>query len=249
MNDMLDIQDWMKLQTHKVKSNIAVVDNTEGKGPPLYHITYDRDPGKFTPIIGHRQAYSEDRSVPRICVSSTIVGTILGHSAFEDKSVELEVNKKDGHGVVYHGGFYLFEFPYKVAVRPNEKLVYDQDVSDEHWLVTYNKDTVYYKPELVGVVIPTEISTTLSASKKPQTSVIYYIKVDKDIPFSKTKVLSPGFYKVRSPASRHIEAWDKADEVKVTRIREADFNEKKKEVTVMETASVTLKNPPLFSKW
>lgn len=249
MNHMEDIQAWMKMQNQKVRSNLTVVDNTEGKGPSLYHITYDRDPGRFTPVIGWRQGDAEDRSVPRVCVSTTILGTILGHSEFEGRSLQLQVKKKDENGVLYRGGFYLFEFDYSVAVRPNKNLVYDQDSTDEHWLVTYNKDTVYYKPRPVGLVIPVEVVTRFTAKEKPRTSIEYFVQADRPIPFSDRKVLSPGFYRVKSPASYQIEAWDKSEEIKVTKVTEGEFKEKKKEVTVMETASVEIKNAPMFFKW
>lgn len=249
MTDMDDIKKWLELQPSRVKSNVDIIDNTEGQGPSLFHITYDRDPGRFIPVIGHRQGPEEDRTVPRICVATSLVGTILGHSSFEYNSEYLEVKKKDQSGVLYRGGFYFFEFQYQVAIKPSEKLVSDQKVSDEHWLVTYNKNTVYYKPEMIGKVIATEFSTELKKAEKPRVIVTYYVQVDKKVQFSKNRSIGPGCYKVVSPASYQLESWKDDEAIKVTKISEADFEKIKKEVTVMESHQNSPRRPSIYQRW
>lgn len=249
MTGMDDIRKWLEIQPSRVKNNIDIVDNTDGQGPSMFHITYDRDPGKFIPVIGHRQGLDEDRSVPRICVAPTILGTILGHSSFEHNSEHLVVKKKDENGVLYRGGFYLFEFQYQVALKPNEKLVCDQKASDEHWLVTYNKNTIHYKPEAIGKVIATELSTKFKSSEKPRVGITYYVQVDKRVQFSKNRIMGPGCYKVVSPASFQLESWKDDEMIKVTKVSDKDFQEIKREVTVMESLHSSPRRLPIYQKW
>ncbi len=36
MTDMDDIKKWLELQPSRVKSNVDIIDNTEGQGPPPF---------------------------------------------------------------------------------------------------------------------------------------------------------------------------------------------------------------------
>ena len=249
MDEITDVKKWLELQAPKVRNNVEIVDNSEGDGPGLFHITHDRDPGKFIPVIGHRQGYEEDRTVPRICVSTSFLGTVLGHSSFEYYFENLDLNRKDSRGIVYRGGFYLFEFEYIVAIKPSEKLVGDQKVSDEHWLVTYNKDTVLYKPRMVGKVVPVSLTTEFTGSKKPRVTAIYYVQMDKKIQFSKNKTIGPGCYKVVSPASYQIESHRDDENIKITKVSESEFEKIKKEVTVMESHENILRRKAVYERW
>lgn len=215
----------------------------------MLHISHNVNPKRFIPVIGHRQAHSEDRTVPRICVSTCLVGTILGHSAFENMAQDSDFNKKDMHGVAYKGGLKIYKFEYEIAVRPNAELVYDSDVSDEHWLITYNKDTVTYKPIEIGELFIKRIVFDFSDKGKREAEVVYYVKVNEEIEFGFEKPLKPGCYKVVSPASMTLQSYKDTENIRIVKLPEEEYFKMKSETASLLSMPVFPAPIPRFSNW
>ena len=238
-----DIKNWLSMQAPKVKSNIEVVGSDSGL--KMMHISYNTKPKRFIPVIGYRQNKQEDRTVPRVCVAPSLQGCIMGYAAFEHHTSTLDKNKKDEHGITYYGGFKLYKFEYEFAIKPNEKLVYDQKMTDEHWLVTYNKDTVFYVPIEIGELFVRKIETEFG----PDTlTVLYFVKVNEVVVLSINNILQPGCYRVKSPASYMVKNWGDDEKIKVSKIPEEEYFKAKTETAAMLSLEGNA-NPPKFSHW
>lgn len=238
-----ELKNWLNMQPPKVKSNIEIIGSDSGI--KMLHISYNTKPKRFIPVIGHRQAVSEDRTVPRVCVAPSLLGCVLGYGGFEHDSQNLDKGKKSSIGVTYQGGFKLYKFDYEFVVKPNEKLVYDQKVTDEHWLVTYSKDTVFYTPIEIGELFVRKIETEFG----PDTQTItYYVKVNETVSFSKNINLQPGCYRVKSPASFQLKNWTDDESVRVSKVSEEDYFKAKSETAAMLSLEAT-SILPKFCHW
>lgn len=140
------IETFLKIQTNLVKRNSEIVSTDDLGQNYMLHISHDNMSGKkYQPRIGERQDPGEDRTVPRITVSPYLIGCIHGFAS--------SLNSLINYGKT--GIFYIHKIPFEYCLKPTEKLVYDSLLSDEHWLVRYNQETTFYRPELVGKFVLT----------------------------------------------------------------------------------------------
>ena len=117
---------------------------------------------ELVPNVSKRAAPSEDNTLPRIHVAPTLMGCLNGYAVVTNDIVNSNYGKKSD----YPGGYYLYFIPFEFALAPSEKLVYDAEVTDEHWLITYNKETRTYKPSAVGRIVNVAVTFLPSAIKK-----------------------------------------------------------------------------------
>lgn len=72
--------------------------------------------------------------------------------------------------------------PYVLAVKPNEKLLHDVDLTNEHWLIGYNKDNQKFYPINVGKMFIVNLSVTYKEHNnyKPLTYMECFIHISSD---------------------------------------------------------------------
>src|ERR1700741_3061096 len=80
MSPSEELTQWLETVSEKVRKNVTVVTPEEVKQDYFLHISTDTSIKKFVPVIGRRQAYSEDRSVPRVTVAPTLLGCFIGYA-------------------------------------------------------------------------------------------------------------------------------------------------------------------------
>ena len=138
------IDSYLKIQTNLVRRNATILSHKDLGQEYMLHISHKNMEGeKYQPWIGARQGITEDRTVPRITVAPYLIGCIHGYAEALYSFIE-QGNK---------GIFYIHKIPFTHCLKPTTRLVYDADLTDEHWLVRYNKETTFYYPKLVGKFI------------------------------------------------------------------------------------------------
>lgn len=137
----MELQSWIKMQNSKIRLNTEVVTLQQA-----YHISENPKIKRFIPAISQRQAPSEDRTVPRVCVSPHLVGAICGHAAVSMTAIDGWFDKKMLEMSIY-------DMPFTEYVKPNAKLVFDADYTDEYWIVPNDVKTVSFKAEIVGTFV------------------------------------------------------------------------------------------------
>lgn len=118
----------------------------------LLHISKDSSITMFTPNMTKRTAEGEDRRVARVCTAPTLLGAMSGYdSILGEFCGKLNGKYHSGDGIVqWDGNWTIYGIAFRTALRPNAKLVPTVERSDEHWLVTHDKDSVHYPPEAFG---------------------------------------------------------------------------------------------------
>lgn len=208
MSDVEELQAILDIKAPKVARNSEIVTPEQLPFSMLLHISKDTDVKKWIPVIGFRQADSEDRTTARITVAPTIVGCMIGYGSimfdFHERKADGSKNESG-----YKGGYQIYGFPFKAAVKPSKRLVFDQENSDEHWLITYNKETIEYHPEKLGQMFYKSVRGDSRNDFLPYFTGDLYIEVAHPggLPFSKSHFLKPGHYSITGPMDRHIEHW------------------------------------------
>lgn len=229
--DYDDFKRFLKLQTDKVRRNVTeVMPETLGQDF-LLHID-KKTPVHFVPQMPRRAAMTEDNTVPRITVSDSIVGCIIGHSGVLN----------DFHMEKDHG-FYINMLSFDYALRPTAKLVYDADVTNEHWLLTYNKHTAKYKPVTIGKLFVSKVEYTRvprASITKACANILIEINADIVIRFDSKSVIQKGFYKAELDET-HLE------HMSISRISESEYMEDK---GLSATMLALVPDPaPIYSQW
>lgn len=188
---LLNIRTFLEKQNAKVRSNAVVVERTEVLNSELLHITLDKKP-VYTPRIGQKQADSEDRTVPRITTSDTLIGCIIGHSMVDRLALEDPPWRNDD----YLNGFSIRAFDWEVALKPNGRLVYDQIATNEHWLVGYDQDHQVYPTRLVGQFYVKQTLVVTRPERSNDNYLTLRVRAKSSIQLTEKERLEPGYYEV-----------------------------------------------------
>lgn len=129
-----------------VQKNVTLVEPR-----PLMHISINAKISKFVPALSRRTAKVEDRSVPRVSVAPTVVGCLAGYMA-DLSDFEYGPDKE------YKGGWYIYSFQGHPSLRPQPKILYDADITDEHWLVPFRPDLWVYPADIAGKFFYSKLS-------------------------------------------------------------------------------------------
>jgi hypothetical protein len=121
-----ELEDWLENTSEKVRRNVTI-ETPESLGVQhLLHISTDTNIRQFVPLIGRRQAPSEDRTVPRVCVCPHLLGCILGYAdAVSDFHAD-GAKQNDA----FKGGWKIYGLSFDAALKPNSKLVYDAIIAN-----------------------------------------------------------------------------------------------------------------------
>lgn len=224
MDSVDQLEKWLEHASEKVQRNVEIVTPVELEQDFLLHMSTNTSIRKWIPLIGRRQAASEDRTVPRITVAPTILGCFIGYAqADADFRVLAADGTKEEEG--YKGGWKLYAFPFEAALKPNNKLVYDAKYSDETWLTTYSPETVEYTAINAGKMFFRSIRMIARSGRKPYTEVELFAEITKEggVRFSKNHHLDKGFWKVEGPYQMHVSSWQDDKEFTVKQITREDY--------------------------
>lgn len=242
-----ELEAWLETVSEKVRRNVEIVTpETLGKNTFL-HISTDTAIKKFIPHIGFRQAKMEDRTVPRITVANSLLGCFIGYSAsFHDFSKLASTGKKEDGS--YKGGFIIYALPFKAALRPTPKMVYDAKMSGEHWLVSYSAESTEYKPTAVGKVFYRSVSMIARSGLQPHAEAEMFVEVStpEGIQFSKNIMLTKGYWVIDGPMDYRVANWGSDKAFRVREIDKAEYLSNK-----MASANMlSYGEPPAFlGKW
>lgn len=144
--------------------------------------------------------------------------------------------------VEFKNGWYIYKIPFEYCLKPNEELVYDMGLSNEHWLVPYNKETKKYKGEIIAKLIVSEVkyqNTGIEDGKRSKVIYEYLLEIMSN----KVKInpddepYLPGYYKITYFARLGIKIPDDYDPSKyipgmcqVERISQSEYNGTKKRI-------------------
>lgn len=154
---------------------------------PLYHVSMNPNIERFTPQVSKRTLGKEDRSVPRISTSTSLVGCLNGYQSM--------VSDMEGRSAKnFNGIFKVYELPYQYAVKPSRKLLSDVDFSDEYWLVSWKKETyATYPIKIADFTIP-KIEKVYGNDGKDETFHVYVKVFNGSLYIDHQRKLDRGFF-------------------------------------------------------
>lgn len=238
------LEERLDTMSTRVQQNTVVVTPEDLGQDFMLHVSKDTNIRKFTPQLTLRGAPSENREVTRVCVSTSLLGCLVGYAAAESDFFTGGI-KDSG----FRGGFKIYAIPFKAALRPNAKLVYDAKHSDEFWLVTYNKETVEFIPETVGKAFYQSITYIARSGLKPYGYGVLYLEITKDdgIYYSKNHRLEKGYWKVEGMVPQNSSLLDSDKDVKVISISKSEFQSAKSESAALLSYIEPHQLPPSHS--
>lgn len=246
-----DIDYWYSLREPNIKKNLKIV-NQEDIGL-LLHVSTNGKIKEFIPRIStEKYLVNEDLTTPRISTADTLFGCINGAFNIDSDFIYKHPNSKhDDYSVKgkYLGGYYIYTFDYEYAVKPNKKAMEDTKYTNEHWLVTYNKQTIKYIPRIIGKFFVKSITYDTPMTDKAKiisrgiTEICLEIYED-NVKLTLHKSLSKGAYLIETNNPCYIDITDKNANVIVKEIPDGEFKEKKK-----LNASLLNYTEPNFLKW
>jgi hypothetical protein len=189
------LTDFVQLFNDKVRKNIKIITPQDIGQNYLLHIR-KTEAKILIPVVSKRAANSEDNTIARVHTSPFLFGCILGYAQHVYDITELNVTNKVANNS-YLGGYYIYKIVFDAALQPNQKLVYDQEVTDEHWLVNYSKDTRFYKCEIVGKIFNDQVNFIPQKDRVPKIFTTQLVETYEPIKFQKnTDAKPPGFYRL-----------------------------------------------------
>lgn len=248
MSDKSDIENMIGTLSPKTQRGLEIITPDDVPNKLLYHISTNTKIKEFVPVIGFRQAKQEDRTVPRVCVAPHLFGCMIGYSAFLHDILN-QPNGVDGKKSDYKGGYRIYGFEFKHALKPNKSLVYDVNVSDERWLVAYNENTAKYVPVPVGYMFATFLSThPRVGQREPEHIVTLCLEVTHEdgLQLSTKQKLDKGYWEIVGPVPEQMENARQDKLFKITAISKEEYTERK--VTSAAFLNYQVKTPA-FINW
>ena len=183
-----------ELITPNVRKNTTIVTPETLGQNVFYHIAKTKMKS-LVPNVSRKAAPSEDNTVPRVYVAPTLLGCIAGYVLLIYEAFELYPTDKNTPDT-WLGGCYIYTIPFEYALKPNSKLLYDAEVSDEHWLISYNRDTITYKPSYVTkmVVIALRSNSFYNGSIVRELDILIEVS-ESGIHLDKKTYVEGGYYK------------------------------------------------------
>lgn len=246
---MNDIQSFLDLQPLEVADHVRVRSPDDVGAAYLLHISREGNLEAFTPRVSKRTAKGENRSVPRICTATTLIGCILGYcSDLDDFFSERMVKEGQSNPHLFRGGWYIYGLRYDQALRPDKTLVPDVEATDEHWLVTYDANTKTYPAQLIGKFFYNFVKYVPGAGTRRQTEVDLAIEVSSGVMlnFNGRVKLQKGFYRARVQGLHTATRYDRLRQEELEQIDELDYLESKNLVASLLGHQET---PPPSARW
>lgn len=176
-----DFDRWYSALPGTVRKNCKIVTMQDLNVSNVLRI--DKDPPKiFTPRLPHSATKKEDHTTPRVSSGWHLYGCLFGYGQYSIDVMDgsdSTIEKFNG----YRGGYVLQKTKFDFAVTPSKALVPEVEVSDEVWLVNYNKKTSFYKFQECGRVFLTSLEYLPNSGEYPDMKETYYfeyVSEDKD---------------------------------------------------------------------
>lgn len=182
---MAKIDTWLANQLPDMRKSMTVL-----KGVDFLHISTDQAIKKMRPRIGFRQMKVEDRTIPRICGASNLIGCIYGHTAVRHSYVDYY--GANDTSKPWNGLFAVYKMPVEAVIKPSKRLVPDGPQTGEIWVVPYAPEMYEIVPSRVGTVLLHSTSSTI-VNGAVSIKNVFYLKVDAAFKLT-DKNLTPGFY-------------------------------------------------------
>lgn len=184
---------------------------------PLYHVSMNPNVKIFSPKISVRTLSDEDRSVPRISTSTSIIGCMNGYqSIFSDMAGRERKN--------FTGLYTVYELPYQYAIKPSKKLLKDVDISDEYWLVSWKKETYSIRPTVVCEFNVPQVQTTYGSDGEDKLVTMFIKVLGESLYLSHDLKLAKGYYEVTLRNYTYSYPLENNKKIEVKEITENDYN-------------------------
>lgn len=184
---------------------------------PLYHVSMNPNVTIFSPKISVRTLSDEDRSVPRISTSTSIIGCMNGYqSIFSDMAGRERKN--------FTGLYTVYELPYQYAIKPSKKLLKDVDISDEYWLVSWKKETYSISPTVVCEFNVPQVQTTYGSDGEDKLVTMFIKVLGESLYLSHDLKLAKGYYEVTLRNYTYSYPLENNKKIEVKEITENDYN-------------------------
>lgn len=234
---LADIEEYVGNQKPKVRKNIEIV-KANPDYPYMLHGSVNGNIKEFVPRLAERPGPKEDKTVPRVHVSDSVIGCVEGMNELVWHLMYGYSGYGSNEKVDFKNGWYIYKLPFEYCLKPNEELVYDVGWSNEHWLVPYNKETKKYKGEIIAKLIVSEVKYTnigIDGGKISDVVYEYLLEVMSDkvkIDYYSEPCL-PGYYRIRyfpRLDSKTLESKYIPEMCQVERISQSEYNGTKKRI-------------------
>lgn len=169
----------------RLQKHVSVVTPKELGQPMLYHVSDNKRLRLFQPKVSNRMLGSEDRMIPRVSTSNTLVGCIAGHDGtdylFQDEG--------------FDGLFKVYGIEFEAALKPKAALVADGPQTNEHWLITYNQDTETYPAIPLAEFCYTRVSY-MRVKATMEAEVLLKVTHPDGLWLTNNRHLEPGHYRL-----------------------------------------------------
>lgn len=216
------MKNWLNLQPPAIKKRCEVI--SKEVGGDLYHLSIDGGIKKFIPFVSRRAGGKENITIPRVSTATSILGCFIGYcNGFSDIQFPDFTNK------AFKNGWYLYNIDYRESIKPHAKEVWDQEDSDEHWLVTYDTNTRSFQGDIVAKLFFSEMSYTPKTNTYPRRFVKLIVEVlSGTIKLGAEIELQEGYWEIVGPDPMQIEKWSSKEDYKVRRLSAGDYATTKK---------------------
>lgn len=191
------MQKMLSMKPDSVVKQLEIVTPNDIGSEYMLHISTDTNIKKFTPYLPTSVGSTEDRTFPRICVSSSLLGCIMGIGALEHNFIDRFKwsSKEELKG--YLGGYYIYGLKFNVGLRPTKKLVWDAEMTNELWLTSYSQDTAEYKPTVLGKFFIASMVYEGQGGNAPSMTMELFIETTTDVPvkFDEHNMCTKGYYR------------------------------------------------------
>ncbi len=194
------IQEYLSTLPVKTRQNVSIITPTDVKDKCAYHISHHLGSAQvYVPRLSPKASPTEEAYTPRVTVSDTLRGCMTGYGSLADL-----VNREfenDSMEDSWKGELNINKIDFDYALKPNTSLVYDSEVSDEFWLVPYDKEHINYRSKVIGKLTPhTTFSATNKNTGKKNTIIDIVVLMSSGVMSLgdvKNTILRSGYYNIR----------------------------------------------------
>lgn len=185
---------------------------------PLYHISMNNNIKMFTPQVSNRTLGKENRSVPRISTSTSLIGCLNGY-----QSIMSDINGRSPNG--FNGLHTVYELPYQYAIKPSKQLLPDVDNSDEYWLISWKKETYATTPSVAAEMFVPKVETVYGNDGRAQLVHLYMHVKEHELYIDHQIKLQPGYYYIKlNNYNYNYPLKNNEESIEVERITENEYN-------------------------